>query len=259
MVNKKKRFTSYHTDGWILSAIPWVLLRVRSSARRVSRQALLHLWICCWSVGTATSSFWAGNTGGWYPREASKGETPVAELIRVLCAYLTQGNSRLLEEGFRAAMQWRAAPRSWLACSACPLDWGWYPDERLAVVPSARQEAFHTWEMNWGPLLGTVSAGIPWRRLTCCTIKSPWIAGKSLKTPRTSATPSWRWAGASPPPPGSSLGLVLAGPSLWWSPERGPTKHGTCTSQPWWTDGSPTTAGARCVHAYDVPGCPWRR
>ena len=37
----------------------------------------------------------------------------------------------------------------------------------------ARQKVFHTWEINWGPLSDMMSAGIPWRRTTCCTIKSP--------------------------------------------------------------------------------------
>lgn len=31
-----------------------------------------------WPEGTATSSSWSSNNGGWYPREAMEGDTPVA-------------------------------------------------------------------------------------------------------------------------------------------------------------------------------------
>ena len=57
-------------------------------------------------------------------------------------------------------MQSRAVSRSWLACSVWPLDCGCYPDERLTVVPSARQNFFQTLDVNLGPL--SMLAGIPW-------------------------------------------------------------------------------------------------
>ena len=95
--------------------------------------------MCRWSKGTAISSSWAGNMRGWYPRDASKGETPVAVLIKVLWAYSTYGSDRFQENRFWAVSQRRAAPKSWLAHSACQLDWGWCPEERLTVDPSARR------------------------------------------------------------------------------------------------------------------------
>lgn len=57
------------------------------------------------------------STRGWYPKEASKGDMQVAELVRELWAYSIQVHAGLL-----AAMQPRAASSSWLSHSFCPLE-----------------------------------------------------------------------------------------------------------------------------------------
>lgn len=65
-------------------------------------------------------------------------------------AYSTQGNSFLLEEVWRPKTQCSKFSRSWLAHSVCLLVCGWYPEDRLEVVPKARQKAFQTFETHAG-------------------------------------------------------------------------------------------------------------
>ena len=48
--------------------------------------------------------------GGWYPREHSNGDMPVAALTWVFNEYSTQGRS-LLQDGWKAEMQRRASSR----------------------------------------------------------------------------------------------------------------------------------------------------
>lgn len=38
------------------------------------------------------------------------------------------------EDGFWDARQYRAISISWLLHSVCPIDWWWYPEERLAMA-----------------------------------------------------------------------------------------------------------------------------
>ena len=52
-----------------------------------------------------------------------------------LSEYSTQGRCRLQEAGLLVVTQRRVASRAWLARSACPLVWGWYPDDRLTDRP----------------------------------------------------------------------------------------------------------------------------
>lgn len=62
--------------------------------------------------GTVISFSCDGNRGGWYPREASNGDNPVAELTRVLWGYSTQDRCSLQEAGSAGIMHCKAASRS---------------------------------------------------------------------------------------------------------------------------------------------------
>lgn len=67
---------------WCLSVMQWFA----STEWRRADLASFHLQrrrrVC--TDGTEILFSWDGNRGGWYPREALKGEKPVAELVRVL-------------------------------------------------------------------------------------------------------------------------------------------------------------------------------
>lgn len=65
---------------------------------------------------------------------------------------------------FWAAIQRKAASRSWLARSVCLLVWGWKAEERLTEAPRAEQRAFQTWKTNFRPHLDTMSTAIPCTR-----------------------------------------------------------------------------------------------
>jgi len=97
-----------------------------------------------WTEGTETSDSWKENSGGWYLREASNGDLPVAAQVKALREYSTQGRSPLQEVGWRAETQSRADSRLWLARSAWPFVCGWYPEERLMVAPIPLQKACQT-------------------------------------------------------------------------------------------------------------------
>lgn len=71
----------------------------------------------------------------------------VAELIKELCAYPTQGRCMEQEARTLAPTPGREDSKSWLARLIWPLVWGGDPEERLAEAPSV----FQTWEENWGP------------------------------------------------------------------------------------------------------------
>ena len=73
----------------------------------------------------------------------------MAALSMVLREYSTQARYLAQEAGLLEATQRRVASTAWLARSACPLDCGWYPEERLTVAPIPLQKACHTLEMNW--------------------------------------------------------------------------------------------------------------
>ena len=89
-----------------------------------------------------------------------------------LWAYSIQGRKEDQEEGLCAMMQWRAVSKSWFALSVCPLDYGWYPDVKLQVVPIALQNARQTWDVNCGPWSETMSVG------SQCSLKT-WRAKRS--------------------------------------------------------------------------------
>ncbi len=61
-------------------------------------------------------------------------------------------------------------PRIWLVRSACPLVWGWNPDNRLEDAPISRQNSPQNWEVNCGPLSETTSVGSLWILKTWSTI-----------------------------------------------------------------------------------------
>ena len=96
----------------------------------------------------------------------------MAELTMVFREYSTQGRCRLQEAGLLVVTQCKVTSRAWLARSACPLVWGWYPDDRLAVAPMPRQKARHTPDVNWGPRSETMFWGIPCNRITWVTSRS---------------------------------------------------------------------------------------
>lgn len=73
-----------------------------------------------------------------------KGDRPVAELMKELWAYSTQGRCVAQEDWRQEATQCKADSRLCLAFSVCPLDCGWLPEVGLEVVPRTRQKAFHT-------------------------------------------------------------------------------------------------------------------
>lgn len=73
-----------------------------------------------WTEGTATLSCWAGNRGGWSPRETMRVDIPVVEL-----------KSELNE--WWAVIEYRADSKSWLTHLRFK-----------AVAPKAWQNAYHT-------------------------------------------------------------------------------------------------------------------
>ena len=134
------------------SANLWFCSQVRRRAALDSFQILR--WLCS-TDGTAVLISWEGKRG-------MKCVMAVADEVRELWKDSTQVRWELHEAGLRSQMHLRAVPRSW--DPFCLLDWGWWPEERLTVAPSDRQNSFHTWEVNWGPLSETMSKGIPWIR-----------------------------------------------------------------------------------------------
>ncbi len=104
--------------------------------------------------------------GGWYPKLPSNGDRPVPDTGNELCAYSTHESCWLQEDGFWEATHRNIRSKSWLALSVWPLLWGWYPEERLTVAPSKRQNSLQNLETNWGPLSETTSVGRPWMRKT---------------------------------------------------------------------------------------------
>ncbi len=88
--------------GWF--SVAWFLWRPakrqlfsteQSRAARVSLQTLRYRRRCIWTEWTANLLSWEGNRGSWKSRESSKGDKPVAELVKMLWVYSiqSQGNS----------------------------------------------------------------------------------------------------------------------------------------------------------------------
>ena len=73
------------------------------------------------------------------------GDKPVAALTMVFREYSTRGRCRLQEAGLLVVTQRSVAYRAWLACSACPLVWGWYPDDRFILfhLPWMNSDIIH--------------------------------------------------------------------------------------------------------------------
>ena len=126
-----------------------------------------------WADGMLTSSSQAGNTSGWWPKAHWKGERPGEEQGRVLCAYSTQIRCLLHLVGFWETRQvGRSVSSSWFKCSVWTLDWRWYPDVRLTVVPKREQKPFQNRDAKCGPRSDTTSFGNPWSLKTCLNITS---------------------------------------------------------------------------------------
>lgn len=64
-------------------------------------------------------------------------------------------------------LQHKEVSTIWLACSHCPLDWGWKPEVRLTEVPRALQNILKTPEINCGPWTDTMFRGILCRQAIC--------------------------------------------------------------------------------------------
>jgi len=77
----------------------------------------------------------------------------VAELVRVLWAYSTNGSCWDQKDGFWETMQCSMVSISWFICSVCPLDWGWKPEDRLIVAPSWAQNSLQKTNVKWGTQL----------------------------------------------------------------------------------------------------------
>ncbi len=139
------------------------------SAARAFLHTLRHRWTRCWAAGTPTSDFCSENKGGWNPYWHSKGDIPIEEWRRVLCANSAQIRCLLQCVGLDETRHLKVASISWLVRSVCPLDWGWNPDDRLAVAPISWQKAFQNLDANWGPRSDTTSWGKPCNLKTCCS------------------------------------------------------------------------------------------
>lgn len=75
---------------------------------------------------------------------------------------------------------------SWLARSACPLAWGWYPNVRLTVTPIFSMKLANTRDVNCGPLSLTICSGMPKYRNTCWkrssnVVKADGMAGSGMR------------------------------------------------------------------------------
>ncbi len=75
-------------------------------------------------------------------------------------------NLEVQDDGSADTTQRRTLSKSRLARSAWPLVCGWYPEDRLAVAPSCRQNSVQNFDTNWGLLSETTSTGRPWMRKT---------------------------------------------------------------------------------------------
>ena len=98
--------------------------------------------------GTPTSSSWLGNSGGWYPRQHSKGESLEEEDVWLLIAYSPHGSWELHEVGLLEHRHLSTVSMAWLARSVWSFDCGWNPEDKLTVVPMSMQKAFQNLAIN---------------------------------------------------------------------------------------------------------------
>lgn len=113
---------------------------------------------------------WRGKSGGWYPRNASKGEKLVAEDVRELYVYPSNVSCEDQEEGFWKVTQRRVVSSSLFSLSNWPGIWRWKPELTHTLAESAKQKVFHTWEINWEPWSETIFVEIPW------SLKTWWVS-----------------------------------------------------------------------------------
>lgn len=97
----------------------------------------------------AEFTFW--EKGGLVTEGAFKGDNPVAEEVRELCAYSIHGSLVTQEVGFWETVQWSADSSFWFSLSVSPLVCRWKTELRLTLAPRAGQKVLHTCEVNWGP------------------------------------------------------------------------------------------------------------
>lgn len=62
--------------------------------------------------GTPRCASCSGNRGSWYPKDASKGDNPVAKEVSVLCVYSAQGRNKDQDAESWVGMQRRVASSS---------------------------------------------------------------------------------------------------------------------------------------------------
>ncbi len=86
-----------------------------------------------------------------------KGVSPVDGWRSEFCPYSAQPRNWFQEFWWPWQKVRRKRPTSWIFLSICPLDWGWYPDERLMVTPRSEKKALHILEINRGPQSETMS------------------------------------------------------------------------------------------------------
>lgn len=76
---------------------------------------------------------WRGKSGGWYPRNASKGEKLVAEDVRELYVYPSNVSCEDQEEGFWKVTQRRGVSSSLFSLSNWPGIWRWKQELKTRV------------------------------------------------------------------------------------------------------------------------------
>lgn len=181
-MNRGDSFLDSTFKGWSLGesstfwpgVYAWDWDEVKPQRRRAQAffQVCRQWCIWSWTERTATSSSWEENKGGQLPRKHSKSDIPEKVLMRVLLVYSAQGRWVLHENGLTEVPHCRAVSISWLTHLVWPLDCGWYSEEKLILTSTAEQKDCHTWALNWVPLSGTVSVGMPCRWDTWLTSRS---------------------------------------------------------------------------------------
>lgn len=73
----------------------------------------------------------------------------MAKLIKELWAHSTHNSCEDQENGICAATHLKVDSSSWFNRSVWPLDWGWYPKDRLTVTPSHEQSSLQMMDVNW--------------------------------------------------------------------------------------------------------------
>lgn len=131
---------AYWGEGTLLrSAKRRVTSTERLRAETVWFQTFLQHWNCCWTEATAMFFSSEGNSGSWYPWEASNKDRPVAKEMWQLQAHSTQGSWVLHEDGWDELRQRRDSSSSWFIRSVWPLVCGWNPELRTTIAPKEVQ------------------------------------------------------------------------------------------------------------------------